>query len=253
MLHSLIMWLIVSSLSSHNLHLPFCYVLFTFALTKFVLMALFCAAIRRDSVSLLRFLFLCHVQVFSCEISLVCRLKYPYSCFSSHFYFLVIIIELIIALFVLYLVAAIILSLLFFYVVFESLCRYIDTSFNTGESSSYLFSFLTYTVCLHHFSDVRLYASSLVFLSWSICWRSSLVHFMDGPEYFTRGWTAQVFIFLIRCLLYSLVSSSFLVLQRYSLNIFFLHLRLFGGIRFYYTHVIISLLFFEGSDFFLIW
>ena len=45
-------------------------------------MALFAAAIRRDSVSLLRFLFLSHVQVISCEILLVCH---TYSCFSSHF------------------------------------------------------------------------------------------------------------------------------------------------------------------------
>ena len=33
-----------------------------------------CSAIRRDSISLLRFLFGSHVLVFSCEISLVCRL-----------------------------------------------------------------------------------------------------------------------------------------------------------------------------------
>ena len=36
-------------------------------------MALFCVAIRKDSISLLRFPFLSHVQVFSCEISLICR------------------------------------------------------------------------------------------------------------------------------------------------------------------------------------
>ena len=50
--------------------------------------------IRTDSVSLslLRFPFLSHVQVLTCEISLLCRLKYPYSCFSSHFYFLVILL-----------------------------------------------------------------------------------------------------------------------------------------------------------------
>ena len=42
-------------------------------------MALFCAAIRRDSVSLLKFLILCYDQVFLCEITLACRLKYPYS------------------------------------------------------------------------------------------------------------------------------------------------------------------------------
>ena len=42
---------------------------------------------RRDSVSLMRLLFRCHVHVFSWEISPVYRLKYPYSCFSSHFRF----------------------------------------------------------------------------------------------------------------------------------------------------------------------
>ena len=50
-------------------------------------MALFYAAIKRDSVSLFRFPFRSHVQVFSCEISPVCRLKYPYSCFFLPFLF----------------------------------------------------------------------------------------------------------------------------------------------------------------------
>ena len=63
-----------------------------------VLIALFWAAIRRDSVSLSRFPFICHVQVFSCEISHVCRLKCLYSCFSSHFCFLVIFVLFILAL-----------------------------------------------------------------------------------------------------------------------------------------------------------
>ena len=55
-------------------------------------MALFCATIRRDSVSLFRFPFLKHVQVFSCEVSSVYRWKYQYSCFSSYFCFLVIVL-----------------------------------------------------------------------------------------------------------------------------------------------------------------
>ena len=67
-------------------------------------MALSCAAIRRDSVSLLRFPFLNHIQVFSCEVSLVCWLK---CCFSSHFCFLVIFVMLMPGLFVLFLVAVI--------------------------------------------------------------------------------------------------------------------------------------------------
>ena len=65
LLHSLIMWLLVSSLSPHSLHLVFCWVLPIIALIWLVLTALFCAAIRRDSVSLLKFPFLCHVQFFT--------------------------------------------------------------------------------------------------------------------------------------------------------------------------------------------
>ena len=93
-------------------------------------MALFCAAFRKDSVSLLRFPFLSHVNVFLCEISLVCRLKYPYSCFSSHFCFLVIVVLLIFMLPVLQLV-----FLCTFYVGFESSYWCIDAIFNVVESS----------------------------------------------------------------------------------------------------------------------
>ena len=91
LLHSFIMWLIVSSLSPHSLHLlfccvlsikfvaashqtrldarskarrPICCVLSILAFIRLVLMALFCAAIWRDSVSLLRFPFLSQVQDF---------------------------------------------------------------------------------------------------------------------------------------------------------------------------------------------
>ena len=45
LLHSLIIWLMVSSLSPHSLHLLFCCVLSILALIWFVLMALSCAAI----------------------------------------------------------------------------------------------------------------------------------------------------------------------------------------------------------------
>ena len=71
LLHSLIMWLIVSPLSPHSLHLLFRCVLSILALIWFVLMAWSCAAIRRDSVPLLRFPFLSQVQVFWCEIFLL--------------------------------------------------------------------------------------------------------------------------------------------------------------------------------------
>ena len=54
LLHSLIIWLMVSSLSPHSLHLLFCWVLSILALIWLVLRALSCASIRRDSVSLLK-------------------------------------------------------------------------------------------------------------------------------------------------------------------------------------------------------
>ena len=63
-LYSLIVWLMVSSLLPHSLHLLFCCILSIPAFIWLVLMALSCAAIRRDSVSLLKFPFLSHVQVF---------------------------------------------------------------------------------------------------------------------------------------------------------------------------------------------
>ena len=77
LLHSLIMWLIVSSLSPHSLHLLFCCVLNILALIWLVLMTLSCAAIWRDSVSLLKFSFLSQVQVFWCEMLFIRRLKRP--------------------------------------------------------------------------------------------------------------------------------------------------------------------------------
>ena len=77
LLHSLMMWWLVSSLSPHGLHLLFCLFLSILALIWLILMALFCAAIRRNSVFLLSFPFLNHVQVFSCEMSFISRLKRP--------------------------------------------------------------------------------------------------------------------------------------------------------------------------------
>ena len=77
LLHSLNMWLIISSLSPYKLHLLFCCVLSILSLIWLVLMVLFCAAIRRDNVSDLRFSFLRHVQVYSCELLLIGCLKRP--------------------------------------------------------------------------------------------------------------------------------------------------------------------------------
>ena len=67
LLHSLINWRIVSSLSPLNLHLMFSRILSILALIWLVLIA-FWASIRKDSVSLLRFPFLSHVHVFSCDM-----------------------------------------------------------------------------------------------------------------------------------------------------------------------------------------
>ena len=65
-------------------------VILRFFLIHLVLMALFCTAIQKYSVSLLRFPSGIPVSVFCREISLVCHFKCPYSCFSYHSYFLVI-------------------------------------------------------------------------------------------------------------------------------------------------------------------
>ena len=59
-----------------------------FCFNKIDLYGFVFAAIRSDLVSLLMFPFLNYVHVFSCAISTVSRLKLPYSCFSSQFYFL---------------------------------------------------------------------------------------------------------------------------------------------------------------------
>ena len=85
LLHSLIMWLMVLSLSLHSLHMLFCCVLTIIALIWLLLMTLFCAAIKRDSFSLLRFPFLRQVQVFWCEMLFISRLKWTYGYFFPIF------------------------------------------------------------------------------------------------------------------------------------------------------------------------
>ena len=150
----LIIQLIISSLSLHNLNLLLCILsIFYFDI---VLMALFCAAIRIDSFSLLSFPFLSHVHVFSCKISLVCRLKCSHSCFFSHFCLQIIFVLLMLVLSILFLVTTISLPLRFFNVVFWNFFRCINFIFNAGESSSSSFSWQS--VCLHHLWDVRPYA-----------------------------------------------------------------------------------------------
>ena len=105
-------------------------------------------------------------------------------------------------------------SFVFFYVVFKSLYRYVNAVFDAGKSSSS--SFLdTYSLSTSSLGCNALCKIISFLVLWSICLSSSLVHLRKGPEYLTRG-TAQVLIPLIRFLLLSFVSSSFLVLLRYS-------------------------------------
>ena len=77
LVHSHIMGLIVLFLSPHYLHLLFCCVLSFLHLILLVLMVLLCAAIRKDSISFLKFSFLRLTHIFLCEMLLVCLLKYP--------------------------------------------------------------------------------------------------------------------------------------------------------------------------------
>ena len=192
--HSLIMGLIVSSLSPHSLHLLFCWilsipaliclvlmalpcviflVLFILALIWLVLKALYCAAIRKDSVSLLKFPFLRDVQVLSCEM-FISRLS--------------------ILLSVLFLMA-VISPRSYFSMLSSSRC--IDVSTLSSRLASPLpRSFPdTYSLSTSSLGCNGLCMVINLLVLWSICLSSSLVHLRKGPEYLTRG-SAQVFILL---------------------------------------------------------
>ena len=118
------------------------------ALIWLVLIAVFCAAIRRDSVSLLNLPFLGHVQVFLFKMFFISRLK----SFFLFFVFLVIVVLLVLVLSVLFLVAVISLPPCM-YVVFK-LYWCDNIVFRASKSSSSLL-FLT-----HHLWDVMPYARS---------------------------------------------------------------------------------------------
>ena len=138
LLHSLIIWLMVSTLSL-CLHLLFCCHLSILTLIWLVLIVLFCAAIKWDSVSLLKFLFLSHVQGLSCEMLFSSCSKVPCSCFPSHFF-------LSFCHSVIYRVVSIVSdgrsqsSFVFFYVIFESLYGCVNAVFDAGKSTSTFFS-----------------------------------------------------------------------------------------------------------------
>ena len=118
---------------------------------------MFCAVISRDSVPLLRLPFLGNVQFFSCDISLVCCLKCPWSCFSYPFCFPVIVALFILLLLELFLVGFISLSLFVLYSLRDLLW-----TVSSMLASPLLPSFLdTRSLSIW---DVRPYASSWVFL-----------------------------------------------------------------------------------------
>ena len=151
-------------------------------------------------------------------MSLLSCLKRSYSCFSSHFCFLVIFVLLILVLSVLFLVTVISLP-----------PRFSMLSSSRCIDSSMLFSMLVSPIPPSIFDTYNLLTSSLgckalcmvisFLVLWSICLSSSLVHSKNTPEYLMRM-TARVFIPLMRFLLFSLVSSSFLVPLRYSFLFF---------------------------------
>ena len=129
--------------------------------------SIFYAVIKTDSVSLMGFPLLNHIWVISCAISSVCHSKYPYICFSTHFYFLDFVFLLsVLKLILLLLVAAIILFLPFFSVLLTSSNCGIFTILNTSEFLSFIFSW--YRNCQCYLSSVRSFVSLSLSLSFSL-------------------------------------------------------------------------------------
>ena len=139
LLHLLIMWLIVSSLSPHSLHLVFCWVLSILALIRLVLTALSCAAIKRDAVSL-KVSFSWPCPGFLVWDVVYKSFKPPIEWFSFPFLFPSYYHS------VVHRVLSIVSggcnesSFAFLYIVFESLYRCINAVFNAGKFSSSPFS-----------------------------------------------------------------------------------------------------------------
>ena len=100
-------------------------------------------------------------------------------------------------------------------VIFGLLYRCIDAIFNVGQSSFSFFSWHIYIVCLRHLWNVRPYARHEFSCSLVCLLKFLLYPLQNGPEYLTKG-SAQLFIPLMRFLMYRLVSSSFFVPFRYS-------------------------------------
>ena len=138
----------VSSPSTHDYHLLFYCVSSILAFILLALMKFFCTAIKRFLVSPLRCPFRSHVQVFSREISLVCLLKYLFSCFSTHFCLFVIVLCILI-LSVMLLIALISLSLFFLSCLRVSVLMH--PCYLQYWRVFFHFLFLIQIVCLCHF------------------------------------------------------------------------------------------------------
>ena len=165
-----------------------------------------CAAIRKYLLSLLRFPFLSHVQVFWCEISLGYCLKCPYNCFLLIFsscccsvYHCV---------FALVLVAVVNLSLFFF---MKSSSHLIDVSTLASIVVSPLsLSFLdSYSLSVSFLGCKALCIMSFLVL-WAICWISYLVRFRTAPSILRRGQPRCLYLWWDSCYTVSVrVVSSF--------------------------------------------
>ena len=229
------MGLIVSWLSLHNLHLLFCCVLSILALIWLSLKALFCASKRRDSVSLVSFTFFGHVNVFSCEMSLVSRLKCPYSCFTSHF-FPVIVVPLLLAFWVFFLVTVICLPSRF-------LSRSIDSSTLSSMLASPLLSFfMTYNLSTSSLwcKAVCIVISFLVF--WFVSLSSSMIQEWSRVSY------EEDSLLLGSCFILWFQAA---LLFSWDTFLIFVHLHLFDCISFQYSQVFVCFLFSECSGIFL--
>ena len=126
-----------------------------------------------------------NVQVFLCEISSVCRLKYPYSCFSSQFGFLVFVVFLSVLMLSLLFLAVVISFSLLFYVM---LCPCIDVFTQPSMRLSPISSFFSQHYCQCHLLDIRSCASSLTFFfSGPFVWVLVLSILRMVPSIF-EGW-----------------------------------------------------------------
>ena len=176
---------------------------------------------------------------------------YSYSCFSFHICFLDIIVLLVFMLPVLFLVSVIIPSLHFIcclrFIVLMNPC-YLQC-----WRVFLLLLFLTLITCLCHLLGVRPYASSLAFLSSGLFVEvlpSSISRMFS--VYLTRGTLRCLSVWWDSCnrtWFWEVFSFVWDILFLF----FFSHLHLFDGVRFQYSHVLVSFLFSERSDFFLIW